>query len=401
MATVDQSSSALTSTAFDYDLASRLSACASQIVTRAQSLQWRGPDPYDGLFWSWPKVLTAGTRRRQAIVQLHARSPIDFRVLRRGPRPRLAKTLALFTRAALLLARDGDFDVMRAIAAESAQALHHDRAAGPDAWGYPFAVQTRWSYYPANSPNVVVTSFAIESLLLAAAKLGEPAFAERATRAGEWLYEKLHRARGHFAYHEHSDALIHNANLLAAAAARIALGDDSLIAPAVELTLDAQKPDGSFPYGEGEGLQFVDSFHTAYVLTSLMSLAHVDPAIEDAITRGARYWTEHFFDARGRALLWPDKPYPEDGHSTGTALSTLALLADIDVSFRPLLRSVAERTLSSMVEDGRGIHRRYRYGRTGVNYLRWCDGHIAAGVAATADQLSSQSSRGSHSASDA
>ena len=35
----------------------------------------------------------------------------------------------------------------------------------PVAWGYPFDVQTRWSFYPAGSPNVVVTSFAVQGLL--------------------------------------------------------------------------------------------------------------------------------------------------------------------------------------------------------------------------------------------
>ncbi|MHB8490728.1 MAG: prenyltransferase/squalene oxidase repeat-containing protein [Solirubrobacteraceae bacterium] len=320
-------------------------------------------------------------------MQLHVRSPIDIRIWRRSPRPRLAKTLALFAKAALLNEETMRSDDLRLAGRHAANELYADRAAGSDAWGYPFPVQTRWSYYAANTPNVVVTSFAIDALLLAAQRLDEPRFEQRAHRAGEWLAERLLTTHGHFAYHEHSDALIHNANLLGAAAVHRTLGDAQLVKRAVELTLEAQRPDASFPYGDGANLQFVDNFHTAYVLSSLTSLRDVDPTIDVAVRRGARYWTGRFFDEQGRALLWPNRRFPEDGHSAGSALSTLALLAERDAESRALLRVVAERALDAMVVRGRAVHRRHRWGRTRLRYLRWCDSHVALGMATGALSL--------------
>lgn len=365
-------------------LATQMARCADLLIATAQAAEWRGADPYDGLYWRWPRCLLARPRGRQAIVQLHARAPVDARALRRGPRPRIAKTLALFARAALLAGEVLGSDQTRAAGVRAVQLLCDDTAAGDRAWGYPFAVQTRWSGYPANAANIVVSAFAIDALLLAADRLGEEAFAARASGGAEWIVGRLRTARGHFAYHEHSEALIHNANLLGAAAAYRALGDARLVSTAVELTLDAQRPDGSFPYGEGSGLGFVDNFHTAYVLGALIALRDLDGAIDVAVQRGARYWSERFFDARGRAQLWPGRRFPEDGHSSGTALSTLALLASHDSTYRPLLLRVAERTLEAMVRRGRAVHRRYAWGRTHVPYLRWCDGHVALGMASCA-----------------
>src|SRR5947208_3350284 len=63
---------------------------------------------------------------------------------------------------------------------------------------------------------------------------------------------------------------IHNSSmLLAAAAARV--GDGKAVATAaraVAFTIARQRPDGSWPYGEGPGLDWVDGFHTAYILDS-------------------------------------------------------------------------------------------------------------------------------------
>ena len=33
------------------------------------------------------------------------------------------------------------------------------------AWGYEFDVQTRWSFYPARTPNIIVTTFVANAFL--------------------------------------------------------------------------------------------------------------------------------------------------------------------------------------------------------------------------------------------
>jgi O-antigen ligase len=354
------------------------------LVHMAAAAGWRGPDPYDGLLHPWPRVLRGGRRRRQAIVQLHARAPFDVRDLYgRREQPRIAKALALFAQAALRLDAAAP-DARLRMEAARALALLVDGHEG-DAWGYPFDVQTRWSFYPAGAPNVVVTSFAGAALAEAARLLDDPRLGERADRAARWTLEHAWSARsGAFSYHEHSDAVIHNANLLAArlvwsrlrheAAARDA------VRSAVERSLAAQASDGSWAYGEGPGLEWRDSFHTGFVLLALAELRELDAAVDAALATGARSY-EGFFGPAGEARLWLERPYPEDAHAAGTGLSTLVALRELGLVEPQLVRRVTARVLDATLRDGHAVWRRWARGSTHVAYLRWCDAHVARGLA--------------------
>ena len=351
---------------------------AAALCAAAAESGWSGPDIYDALSARWPRFLVAGKRRRQALIQLHARSPVDIRPLsRRSHRP-IAKALALFALADLRLARLGVAEAAPR-AAGALERLSADRSAGPAAWGYPWNMQTRWSFYAKDSPNVVATAFAI-------AALAEGGHADRAQAAARWVQNALYvEDLGVYGYHPGSRTVIHNATLLGARAAWIARDSDPRVRPAVrravERTLAAQRPDGSFPYGEGPGLEWVDSFHTAYVLECLTDLGEVDSPIRPAVERGWEHWRAHFFDDRGRALLRPDRAFPEDAHSAGSALTALVRLRAAGIDTADLVERVAERTADAMVKGPHAIHRRYRWGPTRVRYVRWADGHVALGLA--------------------
>ena len=65
--------------ATDDDLASRCVAAALALSESAARADFRGPDPFDGLWWHWPKAVVGGRRRRQAVMQLHVRAPVAER----------------------------------------------------------------------------------------------------------------------------------------------------------------------------------------------------------------------------------------------------------------------------------------------------------------------------------
>ncbi len=366
---------------------------AERLCRTAAASSWTGPDIYDALGARWPSVLTGGRRRRQALIQLHARAPVDLRPLSRRTHARIAKGVALFAMAELRLASLGEAERHREAAGAALDLVAADRTAGDDAWGYPWDVQTRWSHYRAGTPNVIVTSFAAQALQEGALALARQDYARRAAAASAWVHRCLYdEDLGVYAYHPGSKAVIHNASLLGARAAWAASDEDPSIRPAVtravERTVGAQLDDGSFPYGEGPGLEFVDSFHTGYVLECLSDLASVDVEVEPALRRGIDYYESRFFDPRGRALLWPSRPYPEDAHSAGTALTTLARLHEAGWTDRALLERVATRAAEHMARGGHAIHRRYRWGSTRVRYVRWADAHLALGLANAALALS-------------
>jgi hypothetical protein len=228
----------------------------------------------------------------------------------------------------------------------------------------------------------------VSGLLEAERDAGRSDLGERGRRAARWVLDKLWVERGgYFAYHPCSPKNIHNANMLGAWLVFAALGDDAQVRErvmrAVERTLAWQQPDGSWPYGEEQSTRWADSFHSGNVLFCLDRLRRLDPAVDEAVARGARYF-ERFFDGRGRAKLWAHRDYPEDAHSAGTGLTTLALLLRRGVVPAELLDRVAARVLDAGIRDGHAVFRRYRVGRSRVHYLRWCDAHLALGLADSA-----------------
>lgn len=363
---------------------------ARRLIELAARTRWRGPDPYDGLFVRWPAPLVGGRRRRQAIIQLHARSPVDIRRLYRRRHSLVPKAPALLGQAASRLVAAGEDAHLRDLARDALQTLFDDTTCGEDAWGYPWDTQTRWSYYPGGSPNVVATAFSANALAEAAVTLDEPAWRARAERAARWVASELFLPEeGYFAYHGHSDRLVHNANLLGAAVvhelAPEAPGAAEAVRIATARTLDQQRPDGTWPYGEAPGLEWVDGFHTGYVLDSLCRLEGVDPRIPAAIEAGARVYLADFFDVEGRARLWRGRRYPEDSHSAGTGLTVLSRLAERDLVSAETVSRVARYTLTQLLHrNGHAIFRRRRWGTTRVLYTRWCDAPVALGFASAA-----------------
>jgi hypothetical protein len=382
------------SSAVDDRLARRCLDAALALSASAARADFRGADPFDGLWWGWPRAVVGGRRRRQAVVQAHARSPVDVRRLYRRRPAVIAKALGVFASVEARAGRLTPDGGSRGIELRAAELLDLDRSAGPHAWGYPWDVQTRWSFYPAGSPNVVATAFAASGLLEAGASAGRSDLVERARAAARWARDELWAApEGYFAYHAGRPVNIHNASMLGAWLVHVGAGADPVarerVARAVERTLDAQRGDGSWAYGEGGGLAWVDSFHTGYVLLCLDRMRAVDVRVGEAVARGAEHYRA-FFDADGRARLWADKPYPEDGHSAGTGLSTLALLVRRGLVERELLERVAVRVLDRGLRGGHAVHRRYRWGATRVRYLRWCDAHVALGLADAAATMVSR-----------
>ena len=156
----------------------------------------------------------------------------------------------------------------------------------------------------------------------------------------------------------------------------------------VERTLDAQRPDGSWPYGEGRGPR-LDRLVPLRLRADLPgSAAQPDPRIGEAVERGAAYY-RRFFDTSGRALLWPHKAFPEDSHSAGTGHQCSGPPATMTTAADP--NSSNGSPCASSIRVLRDGQRRtppvpLRTRRT-VRYVRWCDAYVALGLVDAAAAL--------------
>lgn len=302
---------------------------ASALAERLDHSGWHGADPYDGLASPFARCIPEGMPQlRQAFLQCVRRSPIDLRPILRIGHHRMAAATGLAATASARLASDPQWRARRDRLARMTVERQMGEGRLRGLWGYEFDVQTRWGSYGATDPNIVATSFAADGCIDAMA-LDD----ERTTWLAWGLLGSLWRD-DHFVYSPGSSTLIHNANLLGARlAARLAASralDGRLreqlhraVRSAVATALRYQRDDGSWPYGEGRALGWVDGYHTAYILLSLdaiCSLGAVDDSARRALERGAGFYFNRMFHGPRPRHYAGHRVEPSDSNNVATGL---------------------------------------------------------------------------------
>src|SRR5206468_3661140 len=87
--------------------------------------------------------------------------------------------------------------------------------------------------------------------------------------------------------------------------------------------------------GERPGLEWVDGFHTGYVLDSLLTCIQAGiggPEAEHAWRRGVRFYAEQLVDPDGAPRYKPRARYPVDGQCAAQAIQTLSRAAALEPS---------------------------------------------------------------------
>jgi hypothetical protein len=370
--------------------ASRARDAARNLSTALEREGFAGVDPYDALASPALRRLAVTPLARRAAIQALRRSPVDVRRLLGVPRLVHTKALALLVSAFARLARAEDDARFGRLSLELAQQLA-DRAidaGGGAGWGYDFDVQTRWGYYRRGEPNAVVTAFAVNALLDAVELGGPERFGELARGGVAYARSELLVEEGDeafFAYVKGSRVPIHNASLLVASlVARAAPDETALADAAVHYSLARQRADGSWPYGDGEGLGWVDGFHTAYVLGALAvwERATGSARARSALDRGLELYLARLIDPDGAARASLDSRYPVDVHACTSAISVLSALAPYDERCLPTAGRVLTWTLENMRRrDGRFAYRRGRLLANRIAYVRWSDSHALHALA--------------------
>ena len=363
------------------ELTSAAARAAEQLSGRLEEQHYAGWDPYDAL--SSPVLRTFGRTPllRRIAIQTLKRAPVNVRPLLGVRQLRHTKALALLASA---YARLGDGD--RAVRLRD---LLLERELPGGGWGYDFDVQTRWGYYRAGTANAVVTTFATHALLDTLAFEENEGAAGAVERALGFARRDLHVHAGSdafFAYFAGGRTPIHNANLLVASLFARAGGSDGrdFARAAVLFTVHRQRADGTWPYGEQRGLEWVDGFHTAYVLERLAEWHDVepDPAIEGALERGTAVYLERLFDADGAPRATIDGAYPRDIHAAASAVTALLALEEFDSGAHAAAERVLRWTLANMRRrDGRYAFQLHRRLMNKTAYVRWNDAHMMLALA--------------------
>lgn len=341
-----------------------------------ESIDWRGADPYDALNSPLAPALTLGTPLgRRLLTQAVKLSPINLRPALLIKPAWNAKAIGLVASAYAHLAAAGD----ESAAPHAVRWLRwlESNHSGDDsglAWGYPFEVQTRFFRYASEVPNTIATTFVAHAFLDGAELLGDARWRGPAESASIYLSKRMLKhesGREYFAYVQDEPQLVHNANVLACSVlARVGRGDEA--ARALETSLAAQRSDGSWIYAEGPHGNWVDNFHTGYVLQSLAYCIAVSPDVEQQLLDGLAYWQRELFQADGTPRPTPGRDLPIDAHDYATAIETwLAMPIERNralVRAQRLARLLVERML-----DPKGFvqFQKHRYWTTKTPFVRW------------------------------
>jgi hypothetical protein len=347
-----------------------------------EARDWRGYDPYDALNSPLAPALTLGTPLGQRLLlQAVKLSPVNLRPALRIRPEWNAKAVGIVASAyARLWGATGD-DQARAQAERWLQWLvdHHVGGADGMAWGYHFDVQTRFFRYPRHSANTIATSFAAQAFLDACELLPAGGWDGPARESSRFLTTRmLHPSGRFFRYLPHSDELIHNANLLACAVlARTAgvAGATELAGVAaepIETSLAAQRPDGAWPYAETPGEEWVDNFHTGYVLESLALCLEIAPHAAAHLDRGVDFWERRLFLADGTPKYFEHRESPLDAHNYVQAIETWLSVVDRHPRALDWAQRLAAQLCERMLDPAGFVHfQRRRYWTSRVPLIRW------------------------------
>jgi len=375
----------------------RARTAADALSAALERTDFVGWDPYDALASPGIRAVARLPVLRQAAIQGLKVLPFNPRRVLGVPARENSKALALFASAYARLARlepDGRFAGLALALAERLErrAIPSGDGAG---WGYPFDVQTRWGYYPSAQPNAVVTAFAAHALKDVEELAPPGRFSAAVDAALAYVRSRLLVQDGDgafFAYYHGSRVPIHNASLLATSMF-VRHGQAAEALPALRYTLARQRPDGSWPYGEGPGLEWVDGYHAAFLLWSLGRAieggAEAD-ASSRALTAALDFFSAHLVDPDGAVRASPDSRYPIDIHSCASSIWALSDLHERDPRSLETASRILDWTLANMRrEDGRFAFQKRRLFRAAVPYVRWSDGHMLLALSeyltATAD----------------
>ncbi len=251
-------------------------------------------------------------------------------------------------------------------------------------WGYHFDVQTRVFFYPRETPNTIATAFAGLALIDAGQALGNERLLALATGVGDFFLRHIPQTEGRegafFGYLPGDRTPIHNANtLVCALLARLAAGtgrEDMRTAAEAGLrwTVALQRGDGSWPYGEEQDLDWVDNFHTGYVLDSLICCAEAGVEVDggSALERGLAYYRDRLFLQDGTPKYLPQSVYPIDAQCVAQGIRTMTLAASHDASYGALAWRVFDFALRQMQRgDGSFIFQRRRHWTNPTPHMRW------------------------------
>ena len=266
-------------------------------------------------------------------------------------------------------------------------------------WGYPFDWVTRFSTIKRGTPLITTTPYVFEAFLQVR-KLRDSADSKPIL---ESIVRHVCTDIKDFKYTEHANTCSYTphdegkiVNASAYRAAMLVMAAKALNRPELlpiaslnlNFVLTTQKPDGSWPYAVDGARDFVDHFHTCFVLKALAKIHHLtgEPRVLDAIENGLNYYLKNLFGEDGLPRPFSKAPrmvvYKCELYDCAEAINLCLLLRK---SF-PKLDATLEMVINGILKDwvkpnGSFRSRRLSSGWDNVPMHRWAQSQMFRSLA--------------------
>jgi len=246
--------------------------------------------------------------------------------------------------------------------------------------GYDFFWQAKAFTVPEFTPNMIVSTFAGQALMDLYEIDGDDEWLRYVLEIGEFIEKELKLLETDeeiaFGYIPGERVIVHNANLMGSGffARLFTHAENSLYRgyaiKSAQYSVNAQRGDGAWVYGEKEHFQWVDNFHTGFNLVSLNAVQQFlgMDRWESNIKSGLEYHLEHHFLDDMTPKYYDRKLYPLDIHNFAQGIDTMLTFGYSDKA-EQLLRRCIDQFWDE--KENYFYYQKTKLYTNRINYIRW------------------------------
>jgi hypothetical protein len=256
-------------------------------------------------------------------------------------------------------------------------------------WGYPFDWVTRGGTIPRETPLITTTPYAYEAFFRAyeidPRSHWKEVLASIAQHAARDIKSFPTSERGSSSSYSPFDsggvinAAAYRSFLLMSASQVLGRDDYHAIADRnLHFVLETQNTDGSWYYSTDGVRDFVDHFHTCFVLKALAKIDRLAPCrdTQEALEKGVAYYLCSLFDEEGLPKPFAKAPrltvYKRELYDCAECINLCLLLSGRFPQLNNTLQTVVTAILKNWVKpDGSFRSRRLHFGWDNVPMHRW------------------------------
>jgi len=362
-----------------------LIAPLKQLHQSFREKDYRGYDPFDGLnskiIESLP-ILNHNRLFRLAWIQFFKRNPLNLRKYFAIEPGYNIKGLALILSSLVMLKKAKLWNDDEPIHNLIDIILRH-RATDRDyyCWGYNFPWEARAFSVPRWEPNMIVSTFTAQAFLDLYELFMLDDYLKIAIDVGEFIRRELLLEQSDeeicFGYIPGEQVKVHNANLMGAKlfARLFAITKDQqykdYAIKSANYSVNRQREDGAWVYGEQDYNQWIDNFHTGFNLVALLDIQKIcNIDLKSSINKGLEFHTNNHFLSDMTPKYYDNSLYPIDIHNFAQGVITFISFSNFEKAEKLL-----EKALQLMYDKDKKYfyYQKKKLYINKINYSRWAE----------------------------